>query len=71
MKKSLSVGLFLAALFVLMVILMMLLGETEIKLNNEKLKNTFSQSQFNKDYYESDKFLLIHVWGNLQCALCF
>jgi len=63
MKKSLSVGLFLAALFVLMVILMMLLGETEIKLNNEKLKNTFSQSQFNKDYYESDKFLLIYVWA--------
>lgn len=69
MKKPLLIGLFLAALFVLMTILMILLGETEIKLNNEKLKGAFSQSQFNKDYYESDKCLLINVWAT-ECTAC-
>lgn len=64
MKKILSVLLVLVLVFLAFILIV---GKTTITYNSEK--PVFSESKFSKQYYDTDKLLLVNAWATW-CAPC-
>ena len=66
MKKILLI---LSALILGFLILILIVGKTTIKSKNENIGKQFYESDFYKEYYNSDNLILINVWSTT-CAPC-